>query len=446
MKRFEKGILVLSVFLSLCYSLPLLARSTSATSNIFLPAIDPAGYITVDGSQTIQPWRYHVGLFLNYGHRPLEVGIGGAAKQGIVNHLIMGDVFGSLGITDWLQLGVNAPVALYDNWTNPTTGVTERTLRLGDVRLEPKFRILDIDRHSVGIALIPYVLFPTGSGSRFVGNNSFAGGAKLVLDTNIKSRVNLSANLGYLMRNSFTIFSTTQDDAFTYGLGVKIKTVDWLDLVAEGYGSTNVNNFFKSQVESPLEVDGGLSFHLPVPEGLTVTTGGGVGLTNGYGTPGYRLFAGITYPNPKRVDLPLPPPPPVREEVVHLVKEKIVITKKVHFEFDKAIIRPISFRLLDAVADVLKKNPEIQKVRVEGHCDYKGSEKYNMKLSERRANAVKEYLTAHGIAGGRLIAVGYGKTRPIAPNNTPEGRAKNRRVEFIIVDQSGITPETSPSK
>ena len=145
--------------------------------------------------------------------------------------------------------------------------------------------------------------------------------------------------------------------------------------------------------------------------------------------------------------VPEPPPPPM-EEALAKVEKKIIITKKIHFEFDKAVIRPISFRILDAVVDILKTNTGIRKVRVEGHCDYKGSDAYNMRLSQRRVNAVRQYLMAHGIEGDRLVAVGYGESRPIATNETAEGRARNRRVEFTILEQEGVSddaPEAAPT-
>lgn len=444
MKRFFQWALVAVTLLSINQPDSLFARTSSASANTFSLALDPYSYITINGSQTMQPWRYHFGLFLNYAHRPLEVGVGGVRRQGIIDHLIMGDVFGVLGITDWFQVGLDVPVAIYEDWTNPTTGVREKTLRMSDVRLETKFRLLDYDRYPVGIAVMPYVLFPTGAGSRFVGNNRFAGGGKLVVDTNIKNLVEISTNLGVMARDKVTILTTEIGTQFTYGLGIKVKPVNWLDIMADTYGTTNVSNFFKRQAETPLEVDGGLRFHLPKPEGLAITAGGGAGLTFGYGSPDIRGFVGVSYPNPTRYDLPAPPPPPPPEPMARIEKEKIVITKKVHFEFDKAVIRPISFQILDAVIDILKQNSDLRKVRVEGHCDYKGSVPYNMKLSQRRANAVRDYLIAHGIEGDRLVAKGYGKSRPIADNKTAEGRARNRRVEFIIVDQEGVAPETAP--
>ena len=408
-------------------------RATSATANTFLPAIDGSPYFTAYGSQTLQPWRYQVGLYFNYANDPLEVGIGGVPRASIIDHLLMADIFGAVGITDWFELGLNVPVGIYIDFNDLTAGTSSKSARMGDLRFETKFRLLNIDRHNVGIAILPYLLIPTGSGNRFIGNNSFAGGAKAIVDVNIKNRVQLSLNLGYHARDRATVFATVQDDAFTYGLGINIKTINpWMDIITEIYGSTNVGDFFAREAETPLEIDGGFRFFLPKPEGLAITAGGGIGLTFGYGAPDFRAFLGLTYPNPKHVDLPVPPPPPAE---LPKVEEKKIITKKIHFEFDKAVIRPVSFRILDGVVDLLKESRGISKVRVEGHTDSKGSDAYNMRLSQRRANAVRDYLIARGIEADRLVAVGYGESRPVDTNDTPEGRARNRRVEFTILEQ-----------
>lgn len=439
MKNLIKTLWVLIATITLISPAGAWARATSATANTFWPALDDTRYFSIYGSQTLQQWQYRTGAYFHYANDPLEVGLAGVRRFGVIDHLLVGDFFGSIGFTDWFTAGLSIPVALYEDFNNIATGTSEKTLRMMDTRLDLKFRLLDIDRHKIGIAVIPYMFFPTGSGSRFVGNNSFAGGLKGVLDAALGDRVQLALNLGYMARDRVVILNTEVDDMFTYGLGVSVRAVkNWMDVIAEVYGSTNVTEFFERESELPLEVDAGFRFNLPKPEGLQITAGGGVGLTFGYGTPDFRAILGVSYLKPRRVELPPPPPPPVEEAEVVRAKEKIVITKKVHFEFDKAVIRPISFRILDAVVDIMKQNPDIRKVQVEGHCDAKGSDAYNIKLSQRRANAVRDYLIAHGIEADRLVAIGYGESRPVADNGTAEGRARNRRVEFTILEQQGV--------
>ena len=112
---------------------------------------------------------------------------------------------------------------------------------------------------------------------------------------------------------------------------------------------------------------------------------------------------------------------------------KLEILDKVHFKFNSEEIQRRSFGLLNNVAKVLKAHKEIDKVRIEGHTDSKGSRAYNLRLSDRRAKSVRRFLMGRGIAAKRLTAIGFGPDVPIASNETATGRAANRRVEFRIV-------------
>ena len=120
-----------------------------------------------------------------------------------------------------------------------------------------------------------------------------------------------------------------------------------------------------------------------------------------------------------------------------VVRRKIEISEKVHFATNKAEIKEESFDLLRDVADVLRKYSQITKIQIEGHTDSHGSGSYNQKLSHRRAASVKQFLVEQGISASRLETRGFGETDPIADNDTQEGRAKNRRVEFVITEVRG---------
>ena len=116
-------------------------------------------------------------------------------------------------------------------------------------------------------------------------------------------------------------------------------------------------------------------------------------------------------------------------------QSSIKIYDKIYFEFNKAIIQEVSFSLLDEIAAVILAHPELTKIRIEGHTDDVGNDVYNLKLSQSRANAVMQALSLRGVDPARLDAVGFGEMRPILDNTTEEGRAENRRVEFIIVER-----------
>ena len=104
----------------------------------------------------------------------------------------------------------------------------------------------------------------------------------------------------------------------------------------------------------------------------------------------------------------------------------------IHFDFDSPNIKADSYSLLDEYGKALNGGLSDAVVAVAGHTDSKGTDDYNMGLSEKRANAIKDYLVSrHGISPERVVVKAYGKSKPIASNNTPDGQAQNRRVEFI---------------
>lgn len=121
--------------------------------------------------------------------------------------------------------------------------------------------------------------------------------------------------------------------------------------------------------------------------------------------------------------------------------DRIRIKGNILFESGAAKIQQQSYKILDEVAAVLLKNPTLGPVQIEGHTDNRGSRAINVDLSQRRARAVLEYLVAKGVDRKRLSARGYGFDKPIATNDTPLGRAKNRRVEFRLVKNE---VETAP--
>lgn len=129
-------------------------------------------------------------------------------------------------------------------------------------------------------------------------------------------------------------------------------------------------------------------------------------------------------------------PPPEPQKRVEVRENKIVINEKIQFELDSAKILPVSHDLLNEVAKVIKEHPQIKKIEIEGHASAEGSDDHNQRLSDKRAKAVMKYLTGEGAIEKKMLsAKGYGETRPIADNETEEGREKNRRVEFTIVEQ-----------
>jgi outer membrane protein OmpA-like peptidoglycan-associated protein len=134
-------------------------------------------------------------------------------------------------------------------------------------------------------------------------------------------------------------------------------------------------------------------------------------------------------------DVKVEPPKPVSKyKHIVITDKRIELKQKIFFKYRKATIQAKSFSLLNEVADVLIKRPTMT-VRIEGHTDSKGQARHNKKLSDKRAQSVRQFLMEAGVEPSRLKAIGLGEEQPIASNKKEAGREKNRRVEFHITHQ-----------
>jgi outer membrane protein OmpA-like peptidoglycan-associated protein len=128
-----------------------------------------------------------------------------------------------------------------------------------------------------------------------------------------------------------------------------------------------------------------------------------------------------------------------RRALVRLRNRSIQIRRKINFATNSAEILPSSEPLLVQIADVIIRHPELEKIEIQGHTDNRGSDRRNTELSQQRAESVRDWLIGNGIDAGRLVAKGYGPSRPLVPNITPANRARNRRVQFVIEER--VEPE-----
>ncbi len=138
---------------------------------------------------------------------------------------------------------------------------------------------------------------------------------------------------------------------------------------------------------------------------------------------------------------PPPPPPPEPEPAkpmrVEMRDNSIVINEKIQFAYNDSTILDVSFSLLDEVAQVIKDNPHVKKIEIGGHASTEGSDAHNKRLSQARAKAVRTYLVDKGgLPAEKLTSVGYGEEKPlVSPEETEADRERNRRVEFLILEQ-----------
>ena len=171
------------------------------------------------------------------------------------------------------------------------------------------------------------------------------------------------------------------------------------------------------------------SGYLQTQRDTIVRSGTGLCWHTGYWTPADAVPS---------CDGPLTQPASVAPVAVAPVPtaEKVTYAADAFFDFDKAIVKPEGKAKLDELVNALT-GMDTEVIVAVGHTDWIGTDKYNQKLSERRANAVKAYLVSKGVPAEKIFTEGKGKKQPIASNKTREGRAKNRRVEVEVVANRG---------
>ncbi len=432
---FKRIVLLLSF--SFLFSHPSFAALKSQFDIIdFKPATDNSNYFTVYGSQTLKAWQGTLGFYFDYANRPLQFIATGSAtgRQSVVDQLFVGNMVGAIGFTDWFEAGIDIPVVFYnDFFKDDASAAADPGGGMGDLIVDLKFRIVNIEKHKIGFSILPFFTLPSGDTTRFTGNGGVTGGMLLITDFQLHPRFSISLDLGGTVRDSITRNAVRMDDEFNYGGGANFKVTKNFELIGELFGTTPIRDFFQFNNSSPMEAGGGIRYYFG-DSGFLVDLGANGGVFDGVGAPRYRGYAGLKWVSPISAECPACPPPAPPPDP-RIQGGKIVLWGKIYYDTDKSTIKPISYPVLDDVVDVMQKNPQLKLVEVQGHCDIRGGDAYNMKLSQARAKSAMDYLISKGIDASRLTPKGYGWHQPVADNKTKEGMSQNRRTEFVILQQ-----------
>ncbi|OJH42141.1 hypothetical protein BON30_02685 [Cystobacter ferrugineus] len=566
----------------------------------YKPGPGATDILGVHGARVDHHLGWHLGASVNYASNPL--GFYNPATDRYVYELVAHqatlDVMGSLSLWNRFELGVVLPITYQSSESGagftPAFAQGVAGAGLGDVRLVPKLNL--VSSENFGLGLVVPVLLPSAGGEAFRGGAGVSARPQLIAEWGRDRGARLVANLGASIQRAEQLRNLRTGTELMYALGAQIPFTEKLALRANLAGSYGLNHTGFGAL--PLEVLAALQYRFS--PGLSAHVGGGPGLTRGYGTPAFRVFAGIDWhqpgerasaapaaaPTPEAAAeeaaeaAPAPEAAPVdtdgdgipdtadqcpakaedkdgfedqdgcpdrdndkdgrpdvtdrcpnepetvnrfqdedgcpdeapakdsdgdglldsqdkcplqaedkdgfqdedgcpdpdndqdgvpdtrdqcpnEPEVINGVKDedgcpdqgkskvrlesnRIAILDKVYFATARDVILPKSFSLLKQVASVLKANPRIELLRVEGHTDNHGNDASNLRLSQRRADKVRAFLIREGIAGERLDAVGFGETRPVDNNKKASGRESNRRVEFNILKMSGQDVQKTP--
>ncbi|WP_437731225.1 OmpA family protein [Sorangium sp. So ce1335] len=462
------------------------AQETDLDIERFKPAVTHDAFVVTEGSgvrEPADPWAF--GFFLNYARNPLIVATGaGDLRRQIVSGRLGADLMASVTIAEPFALGIDVPFFLAQSGEGSPSFAG-----IGDIRLVPKLRLLD-DRDSIGLGLVAELRVPTHTGDFSGGARNVVFWPRIVLDHRFAPGLRFGVNAGVAIREATTYENVEAGSELTYAaaLGYRFGGIDGkVEIGAEANGGIGFTADDLKEEETPLEALGYVKIN-PSPE-WEIVAGPGIGALAGYGVPIFRVFAGVKYtptshdrdsdgvdderdqcpdvPEDRDADYDSDGCPeedadddqdgvanaddecPDEKETINGVEDddgcpdegdprvtyeqgEFVMRDTIRFRSGSAELEPESYKTLDQVALVMKANPEIERLRVEGHTDETGTRELNLQLSQERADTVRRYLIQKGVSPGRLTAEGFGPDRPRADGDDPASLAKNRRVEFVI--------------
>ena len=380
---------------------------------------------------------------------------------------------------------------------------------LGDLRLSGRLAIPGLYRkddasRGFGLAITGDINFPTGSVSAFTSDGVRTYGVNVVADYRFSAGALITANAGLWLRPERELAGVQMGDMASLGVAAEGYVIQrWgISVLGGVYGYPTLNELPDSPRQIPSEVFLGLRWQ--TKHGVTITIGGSFGAACSFGAPAFRLFNGVTWqPSSSREQeeinrilesrsldpdddgvigeqdqCPEQPGPPENRgcpdvdtdgdtvvdrldrcpddpqdalgkdgcPVAFVEGNQIIILDKVHFETDSDVILEQSTPIIDAVANVMERRPEILRVHIDGHTDVRATDDYNVALSQRRVNSVMNALIARGVSPERLKAQGWGHSNPLTDDSgcdRPDEEldaaclaltSKNRRVEFHIKD------------
>lgn len=452
----------------------------------FGPAGSEDGIFETEGADRRALLHPYVALHAHYALAPVVLVNGAGNRVGVpVEHVLGLDLVASMAVWEGLELGFALPVTLLSlgDAGNPGPPGTA----LGDVSVRIAYRIR-LAEHTA-IALHVPVLFPTNA-----EDNVLALGLAVRPTVAFLQRVGpveILVNASVLVRESAGTLDYRGGHELGARVGVRVdlSSVWRTALLAEAGFSTAFDGFFEPAT-TPAEARVGLEHWLDANWRLSGF--GGVGMGPGVGAPDLRVGLAVAFgenvpyrPRPSPTDgdrdgdgVPddrdacpdqvedpdqfedddgcpeadndadgvrdesdrCPNEPETMNDIsdddgcpdlIRVQGTLITTFDAVRFQTGSDVILEESHPMLTEVANVLRVNPSMH-IRVEGHTDSAGDDRQNLELSQRRADSVRRFLIEHGVPAGQVSAVGHGETRPVAPNDTPAGRARNRRVEFHI--------------
>jgi outer membrane protein OmpA-like peptidoglycan-associated protein len=446
----KKSILaLLGIFSCLILSHRARANVVGTDAQNFNPITSGIDFVTVQSSETLKPGIINLGLFLNYAVNSLPYIQDTVNHRTTFNDALLGlDLNAGMGLTRGWDVGFSLPQVLRQTVEDQqgargefeSTGGTE-------FRVNTKVRLLGDD--SAGLALIGSVNINRIENNPYTGKNPGPTyDIEAAADTMVSGRVAIGLNLGYRFRNPGSQVTNTGiqplQDQMIASAAASYLVPDWdTKFITEIYGSVPAYSTSNNTDRALSSTEWLAGIKYDVTTNLAVHLGGAAGLSNGQASPDWRVYTGLNYAfgpvfsetrmhsNSHGVLVPEPMIEPLPIEETPSGQIEHFRTQKILFAFDSEHLVGKSHQAVEELNELLKRG--FRELIIEGHTDSVGGAAYNMNLSILRAKAIRSILiTQYGVDARKVVAVGYGKTRPIADNGNYQGRQLNRRVDFQI--------------
>jgi outer membrane protein OmpA-like peptidoglycan-associated protein len=437
---------------------PVMANVVGADTQNFNPTNDGLDFVTVHSSKTLTPGLMNLGFFLNYAVNSLPNYEDKTTQTRTNFHdsLLSSDLNFAIGLTRNWEAGLSVPALLRQSVESDLntfhgqfadTGITE-------YRAMTKMRFWG--GQDFGVAGI------ASANLNQIGDDPFSGtGAGPTYNLELAGDMMLGpfqwgVNAGYRIRNPGRPVTGIPvepfDDQIVASTALSYLVTEWdTKIIGEIFGSAPVKSQASISDRDASSAELLLGMKTDLSQSLAFHFGGGTEIMHGSASPDWRVYTGINWvigplfakSEEVMVRVNEPPLKSINDlDAVDPYSDPPAVTeafmaRDVLFEFNSDQLKPVAEATLQKLADYLRRPPEFSSLTVEGHTDSIGKPLYNLDLSQRRANRVRQALIGMGLPAERIRAIGYGASRPIANNGNYQGRAMNRRVEFKVERPSG---------
>jgi outer membrane protein OmpA-like peptidoglycan-associated protein len=441
----------------LLYVLSSLLLSASAYANIcgtdyqnFNPTTSGLDFVTVHSSETLKPCIMNMGLFFNYAADSLTYSktLNADFQKGQKAHdrVLGADLSMGFGLTDRWDVGISIPVVLSQEVTDDYYVASYGSTGITEVKLNTKFRLHGDD--TGGIAAVVSMNKNLIDGNPFTGEGAGpTWNFELAADTTLFSKWALAVNAGYRWRNPGDPIQNVPFEPmgnqwiYSAATSYLVASLD-TKIVAEIYGSQAAEKVDQDTDRSLNALEGLVGIKYDATTNLALHAGAATQLDSSLGGPLWRAYVGLNWAietgcAAKAVPEPIPASPAAVanasvDGVNAATVEAFNLDVELLFGWNSDQIDEVQFGKLDPFFQETFKGG-FDRLVLEGHTDSIGVEIYNLDLSQRRANNVREYLLKkYNLPADKVEAVGYGQSQPITDNGNFQGRRKNRRVAIKV--------------